>query len=170
MNDVFVEKLVSRRLGGKELLVKLGAVLLVLVVAVLSFTIQFLQIVAPILVVGAGWLGWVLWSRSNVEYEYSLSNGELTIDGIYGQQKRKNVAMVTLRERMELMAPVNADYQNDLNRAAARTLDVASAPNAPGRWFMNVNGETGLLRIFFEPDEKMIAAMRRAAPSKVKGA
>lgn len=168
MDDVFVERLITRKAGGKELGIKLGAILLVLVVGVLAFAIPAISFIAPFLLVGAGWVGWMIWSRSNVEYEYSLSNGELTIDAIYGQQKRKNVTTVSLRERMELLAPVSPDYQEELSRQAT-VLDVASAANAPHRWFMMVRGETGLKRIFFEPDEKLLAAMRRAAPSKVKG-
>ncbi|MEG1874956.1 MAG: hypothetical protein RR185_05240 [Angelakisella sp.] len=169
MDDVFVEKLVTRKLGGKELAVKLGAIALVLVLGVVAFLVPVLQMVAPIILVGAGWLGWMAWSRSSVEYEYSLSNGELTIDGIFGQQKRKSVITVSLRERMEFMAPVSNDYSDELNRTVSKTMDVSSASNAPGRWFMNVKGESGLIRIFFEPDEKLASAMRRAAPSKVKG-
>lgn len=167
MDDVFVEKLVTRKLGGKELAVKLGAVMLVLAVAVVTFAIPLLRMVAPLLIVGAGWLGWIIWSRSSVEYEYSLSNGELTVDGIYGQQKRKNIITINVRERMELMAPVNGDYSSELNRQC-KVVDIASSPNASGRWFMIVNGETGPVRVYFEPDERLITAMRRCAPSKVK--
>lgn len=168
MDDVFIEKLVSRKTGGKELGIKLGAVLIVLVLSVVAFLIPVLQMVAPLVMVGAGWLGWMVWNRSSVEYEYSLSNGELTIDAIYGQQKRKTVLALNLRERMELMAPVSEEYGSELNRTATQTLDVASSPNAIGRWFMNVKGEAGLTRVFFEPDERMITAMHRAAPSKVQ--
>lgn len=168
MDDVFVERLITRKTGGKEIGIKLGAVALVLVVGFFGFLIPAISFIAPLLLLGAGWLGWKVWSRSNVEYEYSLSNGELTIDAIYGQQKRKNVTTVSLRERMEIMAPVSPDFQTELSRQAT-VLDVASSPNAPGRWFMLVKAETGLTRILFEPDEKLLAAMRRAAPSKVKG-
>ncbi|MEG0752977.1 MAG: hypothetical protein RR461_04035 [Angelakisella sp.] len=169
MDDVFIEKLVSRKTGGKELGIKLGAVALVVVAAAVSFMIPFLQMVLPLVLLGVGWVGWKIWNRSSVEYEYSLSNGELTIDAIYGQQKRKTVISIGLRERLELMAPVSEEYGSELSRTATKILDVASAPNAMGRWFMNVKGESGLTRVFFEPDERMVTAMRRCAPSKVQG-
>lgn len=168
MEDVFVERLITRKLGGKELAVKLGALLLALALAIVTFLIPAISFFAPLIILGAGWLGWIIWSRSSLEYEYSLSNGELTIDCIYGQQKRKHVAEVNLRDRLEYMAPVSSEHNNELNRQANKVLDVASSANAPGRWFMNVKGEAGLTRILFEPDERLVTAMRRCAPSKVK--
>ncbi|MEG0542391.1 MAG: hypothetical protein RR528_08690, partial [Angelakisella sp.] len=114
MDDVFIEKLVSRKTGGKELGIKLGAVALVVVAAAVSFMIPFLQMVLPLVLLGVGWVGWKIWNRSSVEYEYSLSNGELTIDAIYGQQKRKTVISIGLRERLELMAPVSEEYGSEL--------------------------------------------------------
>lgn len=168
MDDVFVERLIQRKMSGKELLIKIGALLLAIILAFVAFTVPVLQLIAPLVLLGAGWLGWIIWSRSSLEYEYSLSNGELTIDCIQGQQKRKHVAEINIRERLDYMAPVSNDHSSELNRQASKTVDVASSSNAPGRWFMNVKGETGLTRVFFEPDEKLVAAIRRCAPSKVK--
>ena len=168
MDDVFVERLVARKASGTDMLMKMGLVLGAIVLIALSFMIQAISFLAPVIVVGIGWGAWILFSKTNVEFEYSLSNGELTIDGVYGQRKRKNLISISVRERMEIMAPVSNDYSSELNKQVSNTLDVASMKNAPNRWFMNVKGDTGLVRVFFEPDEKLITAMRKCAPSKVK--
>ena len=170
MDDVFVERLIARKSSGKDILMKAGIIFGAAILIVASISIPQINFIAPFLAVGAGWGAWMLLGRTNVEFEYSLSNGELTIDAIYGQRKRKNLASVTVRERMEIMAPVSNEYTSELNRQAGKIIDAASMKNAPNRWFMNVKGESGLVRIFFEPDETMITAMRRCAPSKVKKA
>lgn len=167
MDDVFVERLISKKSGVKEIGIKVGAVILVLLAALLAFS--FIPMLAPVIVVAVGWLGWILWNRGNVEFEYSLSNGELTIDTIFGQQKRKHLVELNIRERVELIAPVTEEFSSELNRTASAVYDASSSPNALGRYFINAKGETGLTRIFFEPDEKLLQALRRCAPSKVKG-
>ncbi|MEG1942389.1 MAG: hypothetical protein RR049_01115, partial [Angelakisella sp.] len=154
MEDVFIEKIVSRRPGAKEMAIKLGAVLLVVAVAVASFMIPILQMFAPLMILGAGFLGRKLWSWSSVEYEYSFSSGRLTIDAIYGQQKRKTLLSVTVSESLELMASVSEEYGSELSRTASQTIDAASSPNAIGRQFMNIKGDSGVTRVFFEPDER----------------
>ena len=166
MDDVFVERLVARKMGPKEMgikaLIALAAVVLIFVSGTLGAILM--PLVAAVALVG----GWYLWVLTNVEYEYSLSNGDLTVDAIYGQRRRKNRLEVNLRERLELMAPLSPRYQSELSRACVRVLDVASAPNADNRWFLLLRGENGLTRVIFEPDQRMVDAIRRCAPSKVQ--
>ena len=169
MDDVFVERLVARKSSGTDTLIKIGILAGAVILIFASFSIPAISFLAPFLVVGIGWGAWYLLSKTNVEFEYSLSNGDLTIDAIYGQRKRKTLSSINVRDRMEIMAAVNNNnYTTELNKKAGTTIDAASMKNAPNRWFMNVKGESGLVRIFFEPDEKLVTAMRRCAPSVVK--
>ncbi len=168
MDDVFVERLVARKLSGLDRLKKLGIVIAIIAVAVISFSIQAISALAPVLIVGACWGGWILMGRTNVEYEYSLSNGELTIDAIYGQSKRKTLVSVVLRENLEIMAPAKSEHKSELTRTVQKEYDVASQKDAPNAWFMMIKGKEGLVRVLFEPDERLINSMRKCAPHKVK--
>ena len=98
MDDVFVERLVARKMGPKEMgikaLIALAAVVLIFVSGTLGAFLM--PLVAAVALVG----GWYLWVLTNMEYEYSLSNGDLTVDAIYGQRRRKNRLEVNLRERV----------------------------------------------------------------------
>ena len=167
MDDVFVERLITRKSGAKEIAMKALIVIGVILVFFLSF--RYLRLLAPIVIVLGLWGAWTFWTRLNIEYEYSLSNGELSVSAIYGQQKRKDLMEIPLREKLEILAPVNNDFRDELQRNVAKTHDFASSPNANNRYFMIVSGEQGLEKIFFEPDEKMLKAIRRVVPSKVKG-
>ena len=166
MDDVFIERLVARKMGPKEMAIKALIALAVVVLLLVSMMIS--PIWVPLLVAVAVAGGWYLWTITNVDYEYSLSNGELTVDAIYGQRRRKNQLEANLRERLELMAPLSPRYQSELSRSCVRVLDAASAPNADGRWFLLLRGENGLTRVIFEPDQRMVDAIRRCAPSKVQ--
>ncbi len=167
MDDVFVERLIAKKPNAKEILIK--AAIILGVAAVFIIAMRYFRMLAPLLILGAAFGGWVLWTRTNIEYEYSLSNGELTFDVIYGQQKRKKLKEINLREKVEVLAPVSNDFSDDLNRNVSQNIDYSSSPSASGRYFMIINGEKGFERIFFEPDEKMLKSIRKVIPSKVKG-
>ena len=168
MDDVFVEKLVAKKAGAIEWLMRAAIIIGVIAVFLIFSMIQAISFLAPVALVAAVFAGWFLWSKTRIEYEYSLSNGELTVDVIYGQQRRKNLLSIPLRELCDIIAPATESYSSEMNSAASRIIDVSSSPSA-NRWFMNLSGEGGCTRVFFEPDERLLAALRRCVPSKIKG-
>ena len=70
MDDVFIERLVARKMGPKEMAIKALIALAVVVLLLVSMMIS--PIWVPLLVAVAVAGGWYLWTITNVEYEYSL--------------------------------------------------------------------------------------------------
>ena len=168
MGDVFVEKIVRRKMDLKMMGIRLLLILGVAVVVFIGMFTQLLCFLSAIVVVLAGWGAWWAWGFTNVEFEYALTNGDLDVDKILSQRTRKRLTTVKCRE-MELAAPVDAAHMGDFNDPnVKKTIDASSAPNAPGRWFIIYNAKDGVrTKLIFEPDERFIDGMHRAAPRKV---
>ncbi len=48
--------------------------------------------------IGVLWGGWTLSNRLNIEYEYAIVGGELSIDKIFNKRSRKPLCSMTLRK------------------------------------------------------------------------
>ena len=88
MDEIFVERIVKRKIDIKGMLLRVLAVAL----TVLSLcTILFLGMLGLTLTILFAYLTYLVWAYTSVEYEYSFLNTELTIEKIMGQRKRTHV-------------------------------------------------------------------------------
>lgn len=100
----------------------------------------------------------------NVEYEYAVTNGEVDIDKIIAQRRRKHIITVDARD-FEYFAPLSGEHKAVFNRQDyARKIDVFSAPDASNIYFAYFfkNGEK--IRLAFQPTERMIEDFERFVP------
>ena len=86
--DVFVEQIVKKKFGPKDYAVTVLAVLVGLIVIALSFLVPAVGVL--ILVLAAVGVYYLITAR-NLEFEYSVTNGDITIDKIINRRKRKRV-------------------------------------------------------------------------------
>ena len=89
MDEVFVEQIVKKKISISGILMRAIAIIFVLagifsmlIIGALGLTITALLI----------YVTYIIWGYTSVEYEYSFLNGELSIDKIMGQRKRKTIA------------------------------------------------------------------------------
>lgn len=96
--DTFVEQIVAKRKGGKEYALFLALLIaaLLILAALWLFLLFFIGIFFVLLLTaGIGWLLWYLITMQNVEFEYSVTNGDIDIDQITAQRKRKRIVSVS---------------------------------------------------------------------------
>ena len=90
--DVFVEYLVKKKNGGKELLLQIltviGALLVFVLMMVLGGIFPVVSMVTTLLAFGALYGGYLLIISMNVEYEYIVTNGEMDVDKIIARRRR----------------------------------------------------------------------------------
>jgi hypothetical protein len=166
--DLFMEKIVARRKTGKDYLkifgVMLGAVIILFAITLFGGYVGFL---VPLLLAGVGYALYILITSMNLEYEYSVTNGDLDIDQIIARRKRKRVFSCRAKE-IELMAQVGSDEWRDAQRGSRKLLDCSQAINAAGNWFILAEYKSQRLMVVFAPDERMLKNMKRFNPSKIK--
>ena len=124
--DVFIEHLVKKRPTGADTAKKIGLVLAVVVIlaaCILFMPPQFLTL-SFLILCGACYGAYWLISGMNIEYEYILTNGEIDVDKIIAQRKRKRLITVNVKT-FEAFRPYKAAQH-------ARALSAGIQPGRPG--------------------------------------
>lgn len=108
-----------------------------------------------------------LWQTTNVEYEYSYLNGELSIDKIYNQVKRKKWTVLDLKSA-ELIAPANhPDFKRAMNNN--EIIDYSSGFETEDELTgVVIRTGRGAQVILLRENKRIIEAMRRIKPMIVK--
>ncbi|MCG8499744.1 MAG: DUF6106 family protein [Firmicutes bacterium] len=162
--DIFIEHIVKRQKTAKDALVTVGLIIAVLIVAVFALQFPF----GPIIVVAAGYGAYWLITGRNIEFEYIVTNGELDVDKIIAQRKRKRILSVHSKE-FEIMAPVHDEkYKRDFtNVNIQKTIEAMSSMRAENLYFavFKLNGVR--TKLIFEPTEKMLNAFKKYNPRQV---
>jgi hypothetical protein len=163
--DVFKEQIVKRQPTAKDTAIKVCLVIIVILLAFIFFFILLLGSIGLLLTVGLGFGARFLASYLNVEYEYVLTNGELDIDIIYDQSRRKRV-FSTIVKNVELLShAANTDHEHTLN-SAQQTLDFSTGitDNDTYIFLTNYNGKK--TKVIISPNEKMLKAFSNVIPKR----
>lgn len=162
MDEVFVEQILKRRISISGVLLRALSIFIVLISVM---TIVWLQMLGFTLTILLAYVAYMVWSYTSLEYEYSFLNGELTIDKIMGQRKRKFVASYDIKEA-EVVAPA---FSDQVVRASmnASIKDFSSGSKNGNLYAMIINNANGKTKVIFEPNEKIIDAMYHVRPTIV---
>ena len=160
--DTFMEVMVKRDPTLATQLKKcaiLLAALMIAAVCIVFLASQYLNVLAAALLVGTGWIAFLLIRLQNVEYEYIITNGEMDIDKIEGKSKRKRLATVELSAfssfaPMDPQKPVPTEDKTKI--LAAKNMKSTSTYVAELK-----HKELGDCVLYFTPDEKMIECIER---------
>lgn len=167
--DQYFEHLVALKPSWRT---RVTQVMLVLTAIFLTYTLFGLMAKVPyimsVVVVGIWYGVWFLWRFFNTEFEYSLTNGDLDIDRIYGKKRRKNVLGIHVK-RFELMARVTSDYYRQCRQDGniKTYLDFSSHVNIEETFFCVFSDEGGRKMLFFEPTEEMLDIIKVYIPNKL---
>lgn len=164
MEEVFVELIVKRKTGIKELLLRALSVMVVVFAFLLTLQLGMLGITITILL---GYVAYLAWTYTSIEYEYSFLNGELTIDKIMGQRKRKSVDSFDIKQA-DIIAPTHSDEIIRSVGSVSKTLDYSSGYRSNKSYSIIINNGNGNIQVIFDPDDRIIEAMHHVRPSIVK--
>lgn len=164
MSDLYTELLVKKEKTAKDTLMKVG-----LIGGTVLFALAGL-FVHPLLWIGLvifAILDYLLLPKTSLEYEYLFVNGEMDIDVIMSQQRRKRVFSFNMKD-VDLMAPLKShrmDYYN--NNQKMKVLDFSSGNDTHKRFCAVMRKDNDNCRVILEPDDHLANLMRNSAPSKV---
>ncbi len=173
MNDMLnhAEVAVKRKLDGELLFKKILLIFIyvafALVFFAICFKIKFVQICA-LLPLFIWMLVFLTWRYTDIEYEYIVSSGELSLAVIYGNRVRKKLLEIKINEA-EKIAPYN-----EAGRAALETVQIKNVynilkeKNSPRAYYALFDiPKKGKTLVLFEGDEKALKIMRFYNPRTV---
>ncbi len=179
MDDIFLERIVPRKKDKfyyvKVLSLILSAILAAATLIWLLLLLPALSFLTPIALAGCGYGLWWLIGSLHIEYEYIVTNGELDVDVIVHRRKRKRLFSGRVKD-FEIMARLDgpefrdsaAQYEREKRARRLQVLDCAATADAPSSWFFVANYKSERLLVVFDPDERMLANMKRFNPSRIR--
>lgn len=162
--DMFIEKIVRRRKSPLDFL-------LMFLIVIGTFALSFLALVyipgiATILVIALFYGAYILMSMLNVEYEYAVTNGDLDIDKIINQKKRKRMFSGSCKE-FDVVAKVNSRQYTREIQECKNIKDYSSHSKTAEVWFISMRKEGKHTVILFEPLPQMLDNFNIFIPRKV---
>ncbi len=166
--DKFMEKIVAKRKTIADYVI-IALVIVVIMLALFIFLTTNIRIgmgIDLLLVVGLIYLGYIIITSRNVEYEYIVTNGDLDIDRIVAKRKRKRIFSASSKE-FDVIAPVNSSSFTQLDQTIKNRIDASSSINSPDAYYFTLNYNNNKTLVIFEPDDRMLNNFKFYIPRKV---
>lgn len=164
--DTFIEKIVARKKNGQDYLITAGIIFLAIVLLVVVSSVPVINSFGPILWVGVGFLAFYFIKSRNIEFEFAVTNGDIDIDKIIAQRKRKRIFSGSAKD-FEIVAKLKSDkYTNEFKNIKNRIEAVSSLDN-PNVFFIVAPFKGERTIVFFEPDNRMLSNFKTFIPRKV---
>ncbi|MBQ9099543.1 MAG: hypothetical protein IJY50_08985 [Clostridia bacterium] len=170
------EFVVEQKLEGKWILARI-ALLCFYVFYVLGFLLLGLRyrLIVPLIAlipISLWIIVFITWRYVDVEYEYSITSGELTFSKIYGNRSRRRLLVVTLRDAVTI-APLDGDIYSAKATAwkPEREYSAISSLSAPDIYYMlfeykdHSKKEKRRAILYFEATQRALQICRFYNPS-----
>ena len=168
--DIFTEQIVKRKFSGKDWAIAAGTVLLAMVLIYIGVFIllplTMMPLIAVLVIAGSIYgVYWVVSSR-NLEFEYSVTNGDLTVDKIINKKRRKRVVSFDVHNTEEM-------GKYDANRMAQRQVDkqlmAGESETGEGDWFILARTpKYGRTLLVFSPNENVLNGIKAGLPRQMR--
>jgi len=166
--DVFMEKIVAKKKGLKDNMIVAGIIFGAIIAIFVAINLPIINQlgIGLFLVAGFIYLAYRLITSRNVEYEYVVTNGELDIDKIISQRKRKRIFSASCKE-FDIVARVKSNSFSQSVQSIKNRIDASSSLDSPDAYFATLNYKGEKTLVIFEPDEKMLNNFKFFIPRKI---
>ena len=165
--DSFVEQLVKKKKSPAQIaaMVATALVALVLIAGCVLF-MAILGIFAALAIAAIAYGAWYLLTAQNIEYEYCITNGDIDIDRIVAQRKRKRIVSVAGR-KIESAGRYTPEKWS--GRQVDRTVIAAPSANEEGLYYFSYHSKKrGHTLVVFQPNDRVKDAVYDSLPKLVQ--
>ena len=169
--DNFSEQLVTRKETKSDKVSRIGTLITGSLFTLCLVLLGLLQLSQPVitlmflfLAAAGGYMTYLLVQGRYVEYEYTFTNGELDIDKIIAQKKRKELLTVEVRNFSDF-----GKYSDDMEETEDMTVVYATDNIISNEYYADFeHKEYGRTRRIFVPDERMLENIKKFLPAKLR--
>ena len=164
--DIFMEKIVKKKRDIKDHLIISGVIIGALVLILVVLNIPLLASMGLFFVAGIIYAAYMLITTRNIEYEYAVTNGDLDIDKIIAQRKRKRIFSANCKS-FEVVAKVKSEHFTPQYSNFKNQMSCASSLEGDDVYFIALSYNNAQTIVYFEPTEKMLKNFKTFIPRKV---
>lgn len=161
-DDNYVEWLVKR----KDPVYAIPVKILMIAVCIISVLSALQTVIGVIIMMAAGAATYFIFLNLSVEYEYLFAEGGLSVDRILGKTRRKKIFDCE-KDDIQLVAPADSYVLKDYEKQGTKVKDYSSGRRDAKVYALMYQKGPENYKILFEPNERMIGAMRRTFPRKL---
>ncbi len=172
--DVFVEYMVKRKMGVVDYAIMLGTIVLgvTLTIAAFLFLPLFIGATAStvVLMIAAGaifGIYWVIGSR-NLEFEYAVTNGDVSVDKIMNRKSRKRLTSFDTKSIEEIGKYADKAEALKNRRFDKQIFAGADSDGKDGVYVVVNSKKTGMTLVVFDPSQKVLDAMKPFVPRHLR--
>lgn len=163
MNEMYAEAGVKPRTTATDMIRKAGLIMLgVIAVILLPVVGNFFILFVAAAIVGI----FYAYPRLNVEYEYIFCDGQFDFDKIMGGSKRKSMQKIDF-EDIEIAAPANSHALDQYSHNIKKVYDYSGKMDNGRTYALIGKDGSDMIKILFDPSDKMLDCMKNKAPRKV---
>ncbi len=160
----FVEQVVKREMTAKNLMIKIMAVALEIILPLFFVmlanltSVFYLVMVGLFVFIGGLYIVWYVFTSQKVEYEYAVNGDVLDVAKIVSLRKRKRLCRVTIKD-IDLLEVGDANIQDMHFRKMA--MAAKNAKNTKENYFaVYTMPAYGKCLLVFNPNENILQAMK----------
>lgn len=166
MQDFFVEYIVKRRSTTQSVLAKVGIVVAAIVAALalmlFSGYLGDFSMFGTLAAIGALYGGYYLLTGMSIEYEYIVTNGEMDVDKIIAQRKRRRLMTINFREA-EAFGRFKAVEHT--GKTYGMRLFACDADDSQNLWYVTSRvKDKGLALLVFNGHDRVLEALKPFLP------
>lgn len=160
--DAYTEQIIKKKKGAKEWALMLASLVVSILFLWALSPLMAIPMLFMIAVAGAGWLMWYVIGSQNIEFEYCVTNGDIDVDQIVGQRKRKRIVSVR-GKKLQAIAPYTAGCLD--GKKVDRFVMAAPSEHEPDNWYFTYTSKkSGFTAVVFQPNEKVLRLIYKGLP------
>ena len=168
--DIFVEQIVKKSTGGKDLALRIFIIMGMCVLTAVSLFIFFfiMPVFGFVIFAGALWGGYYLFTNLDCEYEYIVTNGEIDIDKIIA--KRKRIRLITAKaSAFEAFGEYEGAPDADESVTVVSAVGYNESEAETKTYYADFkHPSAGSVRLIFCPEERVVDAIVPFLPRQLK--
>lgn len=162
--DNYYEQLVRSKETPKYIVARLGMIIFAVAA---GFNLMVTKWLFALIFGIIALISFFIKKMSFVEYEYIFTNGDIDVDIIYDQNKRKRVFNFAVKD-IELLALANSDEVKNFSGNPGKVLKCYPSTSKEKVYAAMINKAGKRFRLIFVPNEKFVGMCFKYNPKAVK--
>ena len=164
--DVFCEYMVKRKKTGMDILYEFVCIFMALCLSACAVLFLFGRVMGfeVFIIAGIWYFAIKFIGKTNVEYEYILTNNVLDIDRILSKRTRKRVITIDFMQVEEMRYATERDKDRNV---PFKTMDMSGDLKEDGVYLIDFAKDGEKCRAFFRPNAKILRNLQSMNPRKV---
>ncbi len=162
--EVFCEHMVERKKTNKEAAIRMGSVAAAIILTLMIILFLFGRIMGlEVLIIFAVWYGvMAIFKRTDIEYEYILTNSTMDVDKIMSRKARKRLVTIDFKS-IDECAPADK-----LEAPTGVTImDCTGDFDDGGVYYVDFQKNSQRTRLYFQPNARILQNIKSVNPRQV---